>query len=226
MKQINKWVFIVALVLAILAVIAAYKNLLGAGSSQKKISVLVAVQEIPPNTILTKEMLTVKDIPENFAHPQSLHSVAEAAGKTSKVQLLKDEQILTNKIILRAQSENRFSYHISDKQRAVTIAVSEVTGVAGFPTVGDRVDVVLTRDKGDVTYTSTIMQNKEILAAGASTFPLEDGKQHIVPTVTLSLTPTEAQDIISANETGKISLTLRPPVDKDVIPLNASSYQK
>lgn len=226
MKLINRWVFIIALVLAILAVFAAYRTLLGAGAAQKMVPVLVAAKDIPPNTVLTKDMLTIRNIPDNFAHPQSLHSIAEAQGKTTKVQLLRDEQVLTSKILARAQPGNRFSYHIPNKQRAVTVAVTEVTGVAGFPVVGDRVDVLLTRDSGGITYTTTILQNKEILAAGGNSFPQEEGKQYIVPTITLSLTPAEAQEITSGEMTGKISLTLRPPVDQDVIPLSSSSYTK
>ncbi|HAU32099.1 MAG: Flp pilus assembly protein CpaB [Desulfotomaculum sp. 46_296] len=226
MKLINRWVFIIALVLAILAVFAAYRTLLGAGAAQKMIPVLVAAKDIPPNTVLTKDMLTIRNMPDNFAHPQSLHSISEAQGKTTKVQLLMYEQVLTSKILTRAQPGNRFSYHIPDKQRAVTVAVTEVTGVAGFPVVGDRVDVLLTRDSGGVKYTKTILQNKEILAAGGSSFPQEEGKQVIVPTITLSLTPAEAQEITLGEMTGKISLTLRPPVDRDVMPLSSSSYTK
>lgn len=225
-KFTNRMIIIIALILSLAAAAVSFMYINGSlGSEGKMVPVVTAAQDIPMNTTVTKEMLAVKDIPEKYAHPEAYRTVEQAVGKTSKVQILKDEQILPNIIAAKDKPGNRFSYNISDKQRAVTVAVNEVTGVGGYPVVGDRVDILLTRDTAGTTYTSTMMQYKEILATGSMTVPTEDGKQKIVPTITLSLSPAEAQQLTLAEDTGSIKFTLRPPVDKEIASLEAASFK-
>jgi Flp pilus assembly protein CpaB len=57
------------------------------------------------------------------------------------------------------------------------------------------------------------------------TVPTEDGKQKVVPTFTLSLTPTEAQQLTLAESTGSIKFILRAPVDKEIVSIEAASYK-
>lgn len=226
MKLTNRSIIVIALILSLAAAGVSFMYISGTlGSAGKLVPVVTAVQDIPMNTTVTKEMLVIKDIPEKYAHPEAYKTVAQVVGKTSKVQILKDEQVLPNIVAAKDKPGNRFSYNISDKQRAITLAVNEVTGVAGFPVVGDRVDILLTRDNAGTTYTSTMMQYKEILATGSMTVPTEDGKQKIVPTITLSLSPAEAQQITLAESTGRIKFTLRPPVDKEIASMEAASYK-
>lgn len=226
MKFSNRTVIVLALILSVAAAGVSFMYISGTfGDAGKLVPVVTAIQDIPMNTTVAKEMLAVKDIPEKYAHPEAYRTIEQAVGKTSKVQILKDQQILPNIIAAKDKPGNRFSYNIADKQRAVTLAVSEVTGVGGYPVVGDRVDILLTRDTAGTTYTSTMMQYKEILATGSMTVPTEDGKQKIVPTFTLSLSQAEAQQITLAESTGKIKFTLRPPVDKEIATLEAASFK-
>jgi pilus assembly protein CpaB len=226
-KLNNRSVIIIALILAAVAAGVSYMFISGIfGTAGKMVPVLTAAQDIPLNTTITKEMLTVKNIPEAFAHPQAYSTVEQATGKTSKVPILKDEYIMPNIVAAKDKAGNRFSYKISDKQRAITLAVNEVSGVGGFPEVGDRVDILLTRDTAGTTYTGTLFQYKEILATGSMTVPTEDGKQKIVPTITLSLSPSETQQITLAESTGRLKFTLRPPVDREIVSIEAASFKK
>lgn len=226
-KANNKMVIIIALILALAAAGVSFMYISGTfGTAGKMVPVLTAAQEIPQNTIVTKEMMIVKNMPEKYAHPEAYRTADQVVGKTSKVQILKDEQILPNIVASKDKPGNRFSYNISDKQRAITLAVNEVSGVGGYPVVGDRVDILLTRDSAGTTYTSTMFQYKEILAIGSMTVPTEDGKQKIVPTFTLGLTPSETQQITLAESTGRIKFTLRSPVDKEIASIEAASYKK
>ena len=225
-KFTNRTIIIIAIILAAVAAGASYMFISGAfGTAGKMVPVVTALQPIPMNTTVTKEMLTVKNIPEAYAHPEAYKTVEQTVGKTSKVQILQDQQILPNIVAAKDKGGNRFSYNITDKQRATTVAVSEVTGVGGYPVVGDRVDVLLTRETAGTTFTGTMFQYKEILATGSMTVPTEDGKQKVVPTITLSLTPVEAQQLTLAESTGKIKFTLRAPVDKEIVSIEAASFK-
>ncbi len=224
MKLTNWSVFIIALVLATGAAGYTYYCISNIEPPpQKMVPVLVGARDIPASTVITGDMVTVTQIPEEYAHPRALRTPEEAVGKVSKSVLLKDEQVLNSKVAGKDQPGNRFAYKIPDKQRAITLAASELVGVAGFPTVGDRIDILLTKDKDGAKNTSTILQDKEILATGAVAVPQEDGTQRIVPSITLSVTPEEAQVLTLAESTGKMKYTLRSPVDKDAVSLSPLS---
>ena len=221
----KKIIIIVVLLLATVAALLSLQ-LLASSDSGTSVAVLTAAQDIPANVVITEEMLVVKEIPEDYVPDQALHSMEEAVGKTSKVQILKGEQLLAGKVASREQAESRFSYRLADNQRAVTVAVSEITGVAGLLTVGDRVDAIWTRESKGITYTSTLVQNKEILATGSITTTQEDGKQHIVPTITLSVSPAEANLLTLAENVGSLKFTLRPPTDKEVHNLQTLTFKE
>jgi len=219
--QTNKKVLVLALVLAIVASLGVYQYITtsGAAATGRTVGVVVAAMDIPANTNIGKEMLAVRNIPEDYAHPQALGSVEQVVGQTSKMQILKDEQVLAGKVASKDQPGNRFAYHIPANQRAMTVAVNEVSGVAGLPTVGDRVDMLLTSGEEAQTLVKTELQNKEILATGGVIMPQEDGTQRIVPTITLSVTPQEAQQLALAEAGGSIRFILRSPADKQIVTL-------
>lgn len=226
MKLNNRSIIVIALILSIAAAAVSFMYITGTfGSAGQMVPVVTAAQDIPMNTTVTKDMLVIKDIPEKYAHPEAYRTVEQTVGKASKVQILKDEQILPNIVAAKDKPGNRFSYNISDKHRAITVAVDEASGVGGFLVVGDRVDILSTRDTAGTTYTSTMMQYKEILATGSMTVPTEDGKQKIVPTITLSLSPVETQQLMLAENTGEVKFVLRPPVDKEITVLEAASFK-
>ncbi len=119
--------------------------------------------------------------------------------------------------------------------RAVTIEVSAETMVGGFITAGDFVDVMLTYkanfrtdDKDprvtqmldrniDRTAIETILENVRILAVDQTAQRPEEGKIKVGKTVTLALTPEDAERIVLARDMGPLTLVLRGVGDKDPI---------
>jgi pilus assembly protein CpaB len=105
--------------------------------------------------------------------------------------------------------------------RAVTVPVSEKTGVGGFIFPGDRVDVMLTQTisgEGQPLNTAeTVLKNLRVLATDQSTETTtdENGKTVVQAfrTVTLEATPRIAEKITVAQTIGTISLSLRSIAD-------------
>jgi pilus assembly protein CpaB len=109
------------------------------------------------------------------------------------------------------------SASIDDNQRAVTIRVDDVTGVAGFLLPGDRVDVILTRDVGGRgnPVNSILLQDIRVLGVGQISNEQRD-KPVVVRAVTVESTPKQSQKLILAQQVGRLSLTLRPAADRSV----------
>jgi pilus assembly protein CpaB len=112
--------------------------------------------------------------------------------------------------------------------RAVSVTINDVSGVAGLIQPGARVDVLFTRP-GTMAeaITSTILQDVKVLAVGRAVQANQavDPKAPKVPVATLVVTPEDAQKLELAKNEGRISLSLRNPLDKsagvDGRPVNA-----
>ncbi|WP_245525545.1 Flp pilus assembly protein CpaB [Mesorhizobium sp. M00.F.Ca.ET.216.01.1.1] len=111
---------------------------------------------------------------------------------------------------------------LSPGMRAVTIRTDEIAGVGGFVTPGDRVDVVLTRDAGEIQEVAKNAQGaagstitSEIVVADAKVLTVGQGADErqtapqIANSVTIEVTTEGAQKVALARTVGTLSLSLR-----------------
>ena len=100
--------------------------------------------------------------------------------------------------------------------RAVSVQITDVSGVAGLILPGSTVDVLFTRpgSMAEAT-TSMILQNVRVLSSGRTiqSGQAVDPRAPKSPTVTLVLTPDDAQKLELAKNEGRIGLSLRNPLD-------------
>lgn len=102
--------------------------------------------------------------------------------------------------------------------RAVSIRVDDVTSVAGFVSVGDRVDVLLTHSPQGQLVSKVFLQDVEVLAVD-QIIDSERNNPQLARTVTILVTVRQAQLISLALQQGRLSLVLRgdgPAVADDV----------
>ncbi|MDX8492671.1 Flp pilus assembly protein CpaB [Mesorhizobium sp. VK22B] len=115
---------------------------------------------------------------------------------------------------------------LSPGMRAVTIRTDEIAGVGGFITPGDRVDVVLTRDAGEIQEVAKNAQGasgstvtSEIVVSDAKVLSVGQGaderktEPQIANSVTLEVTNEGAQKVALARTVGTLSLSLRSAAD-------------
>jgi pilus assembly protein CpaB len=102
--------------------------------------------------------------------------------------------------------------------RACAIKVDEVVGVSGFVTPGMRVDILIAgvppgASNAGETEVKTLMQNIQVLSAGANLQKDNEGKAQQVQVVNLLVTPEQAETLSLASNQTHIQLVLRNPVD-------------
>jgi pilus assembly protein CpaB len=106
--------------------------------------------------------------------------------------------------------------------RACAVRVNEVVGVAGFVLPGMRVDVLIAgmAPGGSTTEGSrvrTLLQNIQVLSAGAQIQKDAEGKPVQAQVVNLLVTPDQAEVLSLAGGDGtRIQLVLRNPLDTEV----------
>lgn len=129
------------------------------------------------------------------------------AGKSSQKEKLADV-VAVKKIPAKS---SRLSLMIPRGQRAVTVAVNEVSGISGMLQPGDCVDVLATFDQNTAgqNVTSLFLQNISILAVGQDT-EVKEKKGESKTTVTLLVDPWQAEQLALAEEKGVLRLALRP----------------
>ncbi len=100
---------------------------------------------------------------------------------------------------------------IPEDKRAFAIQVNAVSGVAGFLLPGDRVDVLLTRQIGQGSenqVTDVVLQ--DVMVRGVDQDANEaQSKPQVVRTVTVEVTPEQAQKLALAMRVGSLTLALR-----------------
>lgn len=196
------------------------------------VPVLVSEKDILVYTQLDETMMKVIKVPKKFAQPGALQNTRDAIGQVVSAPIMKNEQIVGTKL-LRFGTETGLSMKIPSGHRAVSISVNNVTGVAHLVQPNDFVDLLVTFDFGDKTqsraYTYTLFENLQVLAvqknlghAYSALAEKRERKKGVLGdlmdsastssramTYTLAVTPEETQKLILAQETGKITVSLR-----------------
>jgi pilus assembly protein CpaB len=100
----------------------------------------------------------------------------------------------------------------------VSVRVNDVAGVGGFLSPGNFVDVIHTSAKtgargSDQSMSELLEENIKVLAVDQIASAEQD-KPVVAKSVTLEVTPVQAEHIIQATADGSIQLVLRNPTDK------------
>lgn len=111
---------------------------------------------------------------------------------------------------------------LSPGMRAVTVKTDEIAGVGGFIAPGDRVDVVLTRDAGEIAEvaknaegasgstitTEIVVENAKVLSVGQGADERQTAPQ-LANSVTIEVSIDGARKVALARTVGTLSLSLR-----------------
>lgn len=161
------WVFLAGAASLVLGLLVfAGLNGMGANEEAKPVNtihVVVAKQDIAPKTIIKESMVEVREVPASMVSDDAVREVSDIINKPAKVEILKDDIISTRKVLMDITMAG-FTGDIPPECRAISIAITDVTGVAGFAKPGDYVDVMLIA-KGEEKMTGRIVLQDVLLLA-------------------------------------------------------------
>jgi pilus assembly protein CpaB len=176
--------------------------------------IVVAAQDIPPGTTFNEEtmkkgLLKTTPWPKSSIPAGAFSSQQQIVGKVNRVKILANEPILESRL---AGEGAGLTVRLEAGKRAIALPVNEIVGVSGFIVPDDRVDVILTTTPlgatGDTKISKIVMQNKRVLSVAQST-EQKDGKPQLARSITLEVTPEEAEKLSLASSEGQIALALR-----------------
>jgi pilus assembly protein CpaB len=214
---------VLALLLAVLAAWSAHRWILTRGDQAASVQVvtspiLVAGADLPAGQRLETQHLTVQQWPAGTLPAGHLTQPSQALGRVLRGPLVKGEVMLAAKLMPEGLAGG-LSAVVPDGFRAITVHVDEVIGVGGFLQPADRVDVLVTVNKGafqNDPATRLVLQDIPVLTVGEKVQDDGDGvkiKRQKVTVVALQVKPEQGERLALAANEGKVILALRSQGD-------------
>jgi pilus assembly protein CpaB len=233
--DVKKLVLLIgALIVAAVTAVTAKNMFSGAGAPSASAApvpagpeVLVATRALPVGTIIDAEALRFQRWPEGLVQPAYyIKGNAGVAPQALIGTVVRNEitagQPFTQGSLIKPGERGFLAAALGPGMRAVTVSVSNTSGVAGFVFPGDRVDLVLTQQvagggEGEsLKVSETILRNIRVLATDQRMSARNDKGEAVVQhvsTVTLEVTPKIAEKIAVAQTIGDLSMSLRSIAD-------------
>jgi pilus assembly protein CpaB len=220
-----KPVIIVGILAIVIAAVAAYFLYNYLKTQEEKVKQAVAVEKvvaasenIPIGTTINDKLLKIVDWPKANLPPGTFQTTEQVAGRIALQSFSPGDPIVESKLVPKEAPAGILSFKIPEGHRAITVGVDQVAGVAGFINPGNLVDVVITTTPpgAKLALSKIVLQNVPILAIG-QIVDQKEGKPVLVPTVTMDVTPEDAEKLAIAGAQGRLQLVLRRIGDKEEV---------
>lgn len=164
-----KKIYLIAAVIALAAGVATYFFATELKTAKvvtgvDKATVVVAVQDIEKDTVLTEDMFREIDLPVTAVSYGTVCNTKDVVGYMSTEKILAGEQLMVRKIALvgDGKSDGRLSYQLESGMYAYTISVKIDNAVAYFIKDGDRINIY-----NDMVVPATlVLENVPVLKIG------------------------------------------------------------
>lgn len=201
--------------------------------SGETIEVLVAQQAVGPGKtleeMLNKGQVKLSPVPRRYVVDGAITDPKGLGGRVVAAGLAKGEQLTEQK--LRQAGGGDLSSRVPQGFVALSIPVDEVTGVGNGISAGDKVMVLVTFSPGPggVDTTRILLKNTDVIevtsAAAGSQKSLGQGGSAAKKTITLAVSPENAERLVFAEETGHVWVTLQPVGDTQTVETSGQTVE-
>lgn len=210
---------LIMLLLSILTGVAAVllaARWLGEQAASTNTTVVVATRDLDLGQPLQPSMLQEIAWPTGSEPVGAYREAKKLEGRVVRTSIFKGEPVLEPKLA-PVGTKGGLDSIIKEGNRAMTVRVNEVVGVAGFLVPGSYVDLLVNiqenRSGGRPGTISKIVLERILVLAVAQEANRDETKPKVVNAVTLEVTPEQAEKIDLARNVGTLSLVLRNQVD-------------
>ena len=235
------------LILVVVAVVAGLMAAMMVGNLRQEPQVIVQREEAPEiartevlvmsgdvsiGQVLNEDQLKWQIWPEEgdtsrfILRTERPNALSDLAGRIVRQRMFSGEPVQEVKLV---SAERGFMSAILPKgKRAVAVEVRAANTAGGFILPNDRVDVLLTRTRGDSNFiTETLLENIRILAIDQEAQDPDNQAVMVArDTATLELNPSQAETVTQAQQIGSISLALRSIADSQDDELDESPRRR
>ena len=208
------------------SVITSYqKELVDATREEETIQVIVAAKDLAQGRTILAEDLAPIELPPDYIPNAVLREAAQALGRVPRERILVQE-FIRNERLADPEAGVGLNAIIPRGMRAISVNISGGASVSGFLNPGNYVDILVTvsgGENGRKTETNTLLQAITVLAVDARMgVGSERGGRNGTPSVTLAVTPEQAEKLTHALSESAVNLTLRNDIDVTHIETNGA----
>src|SRR5262245_36796601 len=191
-----------------------------AARQQTTEEIVVAAVNMDLAETITSKHVKVLPWPRQGVPAGAIRSLADAEGRVVRSSIVAGEPLLEGKLAPQLSGKGGIMpMLVPEGQRAVTIKVDDAVREAGFVLPNSRVDVFVSMARSASSQervAKMILQDVVVLAAGQAV-EMRDNRPVSVTTVTLALTPEQAERLALAQNEGKLTIGMRNLRDKQLI---------
>jgi len=216
MKSRRALIMLLLSVVAGVAAVLLAARWLGQQAASTNTTVVVATRDLELGQPLQPSMLQEIAWPTGSEPVGAFREIKKLEGRVVRASIFKGEPVLEPKLA-PVGTKGGLDSVIKEGNRAITVKVNEVVGVAGFLVPGSYVDLLVNiredRSGGQSGTISKIVLERILVLAVAQEANRDETKPKVVNAVTLEVTPEQAEKIDLARNVGTLSLVLRNQID-------------
>jgi pilus assembly protein CpaB len=218
---------LLAIVIGALAAALVYRHMRALSSEVEMarratpgtVDVVVASETIPVGSRIAENQVKVVPWPDKIMPDGAITDPKAVVNAVARVTIERNQPLSQAQLL--GQGADVLPLLIPDGMRAMSVRVDDVTGVSGFITPNSRVDVLVAGapESGEGNQgqrSKLVLQDIRVLAIGKSIAQQQD-KPVEVPTVTLLVSPEEAEKLTLATRYEPVRLALRNYSDNQLV---------
>lgn len=210
-----------AVVFGLIAAVSVSRFLANAQEYTKNLhNVVIAKTEIPIGTRIIAEQLQVVQFPRSVAPDGAFTKIDDnLVGRVAVATISAREPITETRLAPMGSAAGLMSL-IPEGYRAMNVRVDDVVGISGFIMPGTLVDIVVVIEPPENSsqrerISKIVLQNIKVLANGSNLDkPRNEKEVERVKTVTLQVTPEQAEKLALASSEGRLQLVMRNSIDQ------------
>lgn len=188
---------------------------------EKTVQAVAAVRDMSAGTRLRAADLKLVSLAEKDLPKTAVLDRNAAIDRVLLYPVNANETITTSKLTGLSTAEG-IPATIAPGKRAVSVPISEAAAAGGLIKPRSRVDVLFTRSGSLAeSLTTVLLEDVEVLSVGRLTDPGQQldprAPRPAQPSVTLLVTPEESRKLEFARNQGRLSLSLRNPLDRSTV---------
>ncbi len=183
--------------------------------NEHMVTVVVANRDLPRGTRIDPNLFKPAKVPAAYVHTSAIDPphFGKYVGQRLGAPLKAGEVFLD----VQLESTNPvFSSTLENGNRALTTEVDEVNSISGMLRPSDHIDLMATARGGNSFSEGTfpLLTNVAVLATGQVTRKRDGSdKSRTYTTITLSVSPEDAERVVVAKSSGKLTAVQRNPDD-------------
>jgi pilus assembly protein CpaB len=185
--------------------------------------IYVALKNINVGDPVTEGMVSLEEWPKDKVPPGAITSWEALESRRPRSNIYAGEPILEGKLLAKGQTNDPIQ-GVPAGMRLKTVSVDARKSAAGLLSPGDRVDLQLYVARNEAygitaPVTRIFLQNIRVYAVDQAIEKNADGEdaRSVAKTVSLIVTPSQANKITTAENVGEVSLIPRNPDDETVV---------